>query len=88
MYALDPDQRIPAELLGKPADWKPLGKQKPRPRDDVAWKREGDAFVASGAGDTWHVCDLGTRRYRDCAVRARVKTKDTRGGVQLQLGDG
>jgi hypothetical protein len=88
VYALDPDARIPPTLLGKPSDWKPLAGEKLAPRDDVAWKREGEALVASGTGEQWHICDLGARKYKDCAVRARVVTKDVYGGVQLQLGDG
>lgn len=87
-YALDPDQRIPAEILGKPKDWKALAGEKLGPRDDVAWKKEGEALVASGTGNQWHICELGTRKYKDCAVRARVITKDILGGIQLQLGDG
>ena len=88
LYALDPDARIPPEILGKPKDWKALAGEKLDPRDDVAWKKEGEALVASGTGDQWHVCDLGTRKYKDCAVRARVVTKGIGGGIQLQLGDG
>jgi hypothetical protein len=88
VYALDPDARIPPEILGKSKDWKALGGERLDPRDDVGWKREGDALVASGTGDMWHICDLGTRKYKDCAVRARVVTKDVFGGIQLQLGDG
>jgi hypothetical protein len=89
VYALDPDARIPPELLGKPKDWKPLAGEKLNPRDDIAWKKEGEALVASGAGgDTWHICDLGTRKYKDCAVRAKVVTQGIGGGVQLQLGNG
>jgi hypothetical protein len=45
-------------------------------------------ITASGTGDTWHLCDLGSRKYRDCVVRARVKTENILGGVQIQLGDG
>jgi hypothetical protein len=89
VYALDPDARIPPEILGRPKDWRALVGEKIAPRDDVAWKREGEALVASGAGgDKWHICDLGSRKYRDCAVRAKVVTKDILGGIQLQLGDG
>ena len=88
VYALDPDARIPPELLGKPKDWKPPAGEKLNPRDDIAWKREGEALVASGTGDQWHVCELGTRKYKDCAVRAKIVTKDILGGIQLQLGDG
>jgi hypothetical protein len=88
VYELDPDKRIPKEILGQPKDWKALAGEKLAPRGDTAWTRDGDALVASGTGDVWHVCDLGSRKYRDCAVRARVKTENVLGGVQLQLGDG
>jgi hypothetical protein len=88
VYGLDPDKRIPAEILGKPGDWKPLSGEKLAPRDKAAWGRDGAAITGSGAGDAWHLCDLGSRKYRDCAVRARVKTEGVLGGVQIQLGDG
>lgn len=88
VYELDPDKRIPPEILGKPKDWKALAGEKFDPRDDVSWKKDGEALVASGSGDAWHVCDLGSRKYRDCAVRARVVTNEILGGVQLQLGEG
>lgn len=88
VYAVDPDARIPPEILGKPKDWKPLAGEKLDPRDDVTWKKEGEALVASGSGNQWHVCDLGTRKYKDCAVRARIVTEGIGGGVQLQLGEG
>jgi hypothetical protein len=88
VYELDPDKRIPADILGKPKDWKALSGEKLAPRDKTAWEREGAAIRGSGAGDTWHLCDLGSRKYRDCAVRARVKTENILGGVQIQLGDG
>jgi len=88
VYELDPDKRIPAEILGKPKDWKALVGEKLAPRDKTAWERDGAALVGSGTGDAWHVCELGSRKYRDCVVRARVKTENVLGGVQLQLGDG
>jgi hypothetical protein len=88
VFEVDPEKRIPAEILGQPKDWKPLAGEKLAPRNDTAWKRDGDTLVASGAGDVWHVCALGSRKYRDCAVRARVKTENVLGGVQLQLGEG
>ncbi|HEX5138680.1 MAG TPA: hypothetical protein VFY93_17040 [Planctomycetota bacterium] len=88
VYALDPDARIPPAILGKPGDWKALAGEKLHPRDEIAWKGEGEATVASGAGDQWHVCVLGSRKYKDCAVRARIVTEDIRGGIQLQLGGG
>ena len=81
VYGLDPDKRIPAEILGKPGDWKPLSGEKLAPRDKAAWGRDGAAITGSGSGDAWHLCDLGSRKYRDCAVRARVKTEGVLGGV-------
>jgi hypothetical protein len=88
VFELDPDKRIPEEILGKPKDWKALSGERLDARDGTAWKRDGDAIVGEGAGDAWHVCNLGSRKYRDCAVRARVRTENILGGVQLQLGDG
>ncbi|MGQ0613930.1 MAG: hypothetical protein ACT4PV_09360 [Planctomycetaceae bacterium] len=83
VFPLDPDARIPPELLGKPKNWMPLTGEKVVPRDAATWKKEGEALVVAGAGDQWHVCDLGTKKYKDCAVRAKVVTKDVLGGIQL-----
>jgi hypothetical protein len=88
VYELDPDKRIPAEILGEPRDWKALAGEKLRPRDGTDWTKDGDALAATGEGNAWHVCELGSRKYRDCAVRALIKTENIRGGVQLQLGEG
>lgn len=88
VFALDPDKRIPAEILGKPKDWKALVGEKLAPRGKASWRKDGTALVGSGAGDAWHLCDLGSRKYGDCAVRARVTTENVLGGVQIQLGDG
>jgi hypothetical protein len=87
-FEADPDERIPADLLGKPRDWKSLVKEKLHPRDDTPWKRDGKEIVGTSEGNGWRVCELGTREYEDCVVRARIETENILGGVRLQLGDG
>ncbi len=88
VHAADPDLRLPEELLGKPKQWKALAGEPLAPRDKTTWEREGESIRASNAGAEWHLCDVGTRRYRDCAVRARIRTEGILGGVQIQLGEG
>jgi len=81
-----PDRRIPKEILGKKSDWRSLTKEKLRPRDGTTWKREGNGITASGPGG-WHVCELGTRKYGNCMIRAKIRTEGRLTGVQIQLGD-
>ncbi|MHC4471231.1 MAG: hypothetical protein ACYTDY_03630 [Planctomycetota bacterium] len=87
-FDADPDKRIPKELLGKPKDWKSLVKEKLQPRDDAEWKREGKEIAGTFEGGGWHVCDLGTKKYKSCVVRARIRTENILAGIQLQLGEG
>jgi hypothetical protein len=77
---------IPADILGKESDWRSLMKEKLAPRDGTKWTAGGDGISAGGAGG-WHVCALGTKKYGDCAVRAKIRTAGKFIGVQLQLGD-
>jgi len=86
-YEADPDKLIPKELLGKKSEWRSLMKEKLRPRDDTKWTRGKDGITAGGQGG-WHVCELGTKKYGDCIVRAKIRTEGRPTGVQLQLGDG
>lgn len=72
---------------GVPEKWTSLLTADLRPRDGTEWKREDGAIRGSGPGG-WHVADLGTKKYGDCAVKARIRTEDIRAGVQIQLGDG
>ncbi len=88
VHAADPDLRLPPELLGKPTQWKALSGEPLAPRDKTEWEREGASIRATNPEAEWHVCDVGTRRYRDCAVRARIRTEGVLGGVQLRLGEG
>jgi len=87
-YTADPDARLPAEVLGKPGDWRSLVAEKLRPQDDATWKREGNTIVGTFEGTDWHVVELGTRKFGDCVVRAKIRTENILGGVQLRLGPG
>jgi len=82
----DPDKLIPAEILGKASDWRSLMQEELAPRDDTTWTREGDGITASGPGG-WHVVELGTKKYGDCVVRAKIRTEGRLTGVTIQLGE-
>ncbi len=51
------------------------------------WKREGNALVGTSATAEWSVCELGTEQYRDCIVRAHVRTPQSC-ALQVRLGPG
>jgi hypothetical protein len=86
VYEVDPDRRLPRDLLGEPGDWKGLGDAALRPDDKANWEREGGAIRGRSATAAWSWCELGTRKFDDCAVRARVRAEPGCQGVQLRLG--
>ena len=87
-FELDPDKRLPGELLGKPKDWKSLERSKLVPGAHGTFAREGGAIVAKSDVPEWAWCDLGTKEFGDCVVRATVVTEGVSGGVQLRVGAG
>lgn len=78
---------LPADLLGKPGEWKPLLDAKLHPDAEAHWKRTKDGLVGarSDGSHEWTICELGDDRYGDCVVRAKVTTAGT--PVQVRLGD-
>jgi hypothetical protein len=84
----DPEKRIPPEILGEEKDWTSLLEEALQP-DGGEWKREEDAIVGTDElGDPWAICDLGSKKYESCIVRARILTEGVQGGVMLRLGAG
>jgi hypothetical protein len=86
-FKLDPDQRLPAELLGKPGDWKTLSNA-PIQGDKSKWKRTGETVRGSSDTPDWNICVLGAAKFGNAAVRAKIKPAEGCVGVQLQLGNG
>ena len=82
---LDPDKRLPPELLGKPEDWKRLLF---KPREGSGWKEVGDALEGFSGTPDWKVLQLRPRDYRNAVVRAKIRPLGDCVGVQLQLGNG
>lgn len=80
---LDPDKRLPPELLGKPEDWKRLTFT---PRADSGWKAVGDALEGFSGTPDWVILKLRPRDYRSAVVRAKIRPADGCVGVQLQFG--
>jgi hypothetical protein len=76
---------IPKEILGKDSDWRTLMKEKLVAKGATKWTAGADGITAGGAGG-WHVCELGTKKYGDCAVRATIRTQGKFIGVGIQLG--
>ncbi|MEN8150301.1 MAG: hypothetical protein ABFS86_10785 [Planctomycetota bacterium] len=81
---------LPAEIVGKPEDWRSLIDAKLRPEQVGQWKRaEGKITATHPKGQaTWSVCELGEEKFGDCAVRVRIRTRGIGAGVQVRLGKG
>lgn len=87
VFNLDPEKRLPSELLGRSEDWAPLDTAALKSETAAEWSRKGG--VVAGArteGDDWTVCELGTVKYGDCAIRAKIRPGRPCVGVQLRLG--
>ncbi len=87
LYELDPFERLPEKLKGKPGDWKSLVSAKLRPDDPAKWRRHGDALVGKTDTPAWSWCQLGTRTFKSCVVHARIVPTTPSLGVQVRLGD-
>jgi hypothetical protein len=78
---LDPEKRLPADVLGKPEEWKPVAGE-PGP----GWKKVGEALEGVSDSPGWNVLPLGAATYRSAVVRAKIIPGAGCIGVQLQLG--
>jgi hypothetical protein len=78
---------LPSYILGKPREWKSLMKAKLSPRNDAKWTRRGSSMIGTSDEATWSVCELGTKRYGDCVVRATIEIENP-SPIQLRLGEG
>ncbi len=78
---------LPAELLGKPTDWKSLLGEKLRPANSASWTRQASGIVGKSEEGTWSVCELGSELYADCAVLAKIHTPSPT-PIQIRLGAG
>lgn len=81
---LDPDKRLPVELLGKPGDWRSVMPETPGAQ---GWKRDGAAVEGVSDSHNWNVLPLGPRLHKNAVVRARIKPVGRCVGIQLQLGN-
>jgi hypothetical protein len=77
-----------AEVLGRLEEWTSLDAAEVRPGDAAAWTRKDGALEGRGDGGSWRVCELGTGKHGDCAVRATVAMPSDCGAIQVRLGDG
>lgn len=89
VYELDPDKRLPPDLLGAPDAWKLLGGE--RLAADVLdeWRSVDGTVIGAHTKDaSWSAATLGATPLGDAVVRARVRPSPGCVGVQLRLGPG
>jgi len=77
-----------ATVLGKSEEWIPVLDADLRPGDGGSWSREGGEVKGRAAGGDWSVCEFGTAKYGDAAVRVRVDLSGGCGALQVRLGPG
>jgi hypothetical protein len=85
-FEVDPDRRLPPELLGEANDWKSLMRESlhGEPKDD--WKLDGKVIRATHSAKDWSEVTLGTGKYQDCAVRAKIRPGAGCWAVKIFLG--
>ena len=83
---VDPDDRLPKDVLGKAADWETV-----KPGEAIAknaqWHAVGGSIQGRSKTNDWNVLPLLHRAVGDCALRAKVRVAAGTVGVQLQFGD-
>jgi hypothetical protein len=86
-YPLTIEERLPAEILGEPEDWKDLDAAPMRPETAADWSRAGGVLHGKNATPQWSWCELGKGRYGSCAVQAVIRPAAGSLGVALRIGD-
>ncbi|MHC4550297.1 MAG: hypothetical protein ACYTEZ_16120 [Planctomycetota bacterium] len=86
-YPLAPEERLPPEVRGRPEEWQDLADARLRPQDPAEWSREQKVLRGRRKLPTWSWCELGTRKYSHCAVRAVVVADTGTLGVALRVGE-
>lgn len=75
------------DVLGKPSDWEDLGAAALRPKEPDKWSRKDGVVQGRSETQQWSWCELGTKKYGNCAVRATIHAEAGCLGVQLRLGE-
>lgn len=65
---------LPKDILGKASEWRSLVGEKLVPDGGARWRRQGRAIIGTSKAAKWSVCELGTKTYGDCVVRATIET--------------
>jgi len=76
---------LPAELLGKPEEWRSLNDENLRPDKNGKWGRTDGGIVGKNRTNKWSVCELGVTKFADCVVRATIHTEQST-PIQIRLG--
>ena len=85
-FPLTVEERLPAEILGEPEDWKDLDAASMRPETAADWSRTGEVLHGKNATPQWSWCAVGKRKYGSCAVQAVIRPSAGSLGVALRLG--
>jgi hypothetical protein len=80
---LDPDKRLPKEVLGAAGEWKPAA-----PAGDLpeGWKVNAGALEGESGTMGWNILPIGPAR-KNAVVRAKIHPVGDCMGVQLQFGN-
>ena len=76
---------LPAELLGRPGEWRSLTGAARGGAGAKAFREDGDALAASNTLGEWQDCDLGTELLGDAILRATIETPAPV-PIKIQLG--
>jgi hypothetical protein len=76
---------LPADLLGRPGEWRSLLGAALGGPGAKAFRRDGGALVASNAKGEWQDCHLGDELLGDAVLRATIETPAPV-PIKLQLG--
>ncbi|MDJ0521480.1 MAG: hypothetical protein QNJ90_05335 [Planctomycetota bacterium] len=84
-YALDPFLRLPADLRGKPKDWKDVTSARLK-SSDKAWSREKGVLRGTTKSMHWSWSELGTKALGDGAIHVQFEPAARCVGVAVSFG--
>lgn len=86
-HVLSVDERLGADLLGKPEEWRSLLPELKAMDDIGVWHlANGDVSASNESGSDWSLAMTEKARFGDCVLRARVVADGSCWGVKLRYG--
>ncbi|MCA8956298.1 MAG: hypothetical protein KDC87_09490 [Planctomycetes bacterium] len=85
--AVGADARLPADVLGEPAEWKPLVPAQAAIDRHADWQTVSGSIEGRSRTSDWTVFPLAEVKVRDGALRAKVAVPRGTVGVQLRFGE-